>query len=144
MTCLLGIDLGSTSLKAIAFDLDGNIKAAGNRPTQQTHPEPNHPERVVWMPEDIWGGTADAIRDVVDQLDDPAQIAGVAVTGMGMDGLPIDETGNWLYPFISWLDNRTIPQHEWWLEHVGAQKIYEVSGHAALHINSVNRIMWMK
>jgi xylulokinase len=143
MTCLLGIDLGSTSLKAIAFDPDGNVKAAGSRPTEQFRPDAEHPERVVWMPENIWGGTAEAIREVVTQLGDPAQIAGVAVTGMGMDGLPVDEAGKWLYPFISWHDNRTLPQHQWWLNHVGVQTIYQICGHAALPINSINRIMWM-
>jgi len=98
---LLGIDLGSTSLKAVLYDLDGNPVAKGSRPTEKFHPDEDHPEWVVWQPEQIWGGTAAAVRDVVAGLDDPRKIRAVAVTGMGMDGLPIDEQGNWLYPMIS-------------------------------------------
>ena len=96
MTFLLGIDLGSTSLKAVAFDLHGNIQASSSRPTLESHPDPDHPEWSYWMPENIWGGTASPIQDVVNELGDPKEIAAVAVTGMGMDGLPIDANGEWL------------------------------------------------
>jgi xylulokinase len=143
MTYLLGIDLGSTSLKAVAFDIHGNIQASSSRPTLESRPDPDHPEWSYWMPENIWGGTASAIQDVVNELGDPKEIAAVAVTGMGMDGLPIDANGEWLYPFISWHDTRTYKQHQWWMDNVGPERIYEISGHAALHINSINRIMWM-
>jgi len=144
MKYLLGIDLGSTSLKAVAFDLNGNVKASSSRPTEEHHPDAGHPERSVWKPENIWGGTASAIRDVVTEIGDSGQIAAIAVTGMGMDGLPIGKDGEWLYPFISWHDNRTFPQHQWWVENLGAEKIYEICGHAALLINTINRLMWMQ
>src|SRR5512143_2441478 len=104
MDYLLGIDLGSTSLKAVVFDLAGNPVARGSQPTERYHPEADHPEWTVWQPEQIWGGTAAAIRSAVSQLDDPRNVRGVAVTGMGMDGVPMDGDGHWLYPFISWHD----------------------------------------
>jgi xylulokinase len=141
---LLGIDLGSTSLKAVAFNLNGKVRASSSRPTEEFHPDAQHPEQSIWHPESIWGGTAAAIHDVVDEIGDAGQIAAVAVTGMGMDGLPVDQQGQWLYPFISWHDNRTFPQHQWWLENVGAERIFKTCGHAALLINSINRLMWMK
>ena len=144
MDILLGIDLGSTSLKAVAFDKSGTIHARSSRPTIELHPDPEHPEWSVWEPEDIWGGIAEAIRDVVEKLGDSKGIAALAVTGMGMDGLPIGEHGEWMYPLISWHDNRTYLQHAWWMEKVGPLKIYQTGGHAALLINTINRIMWMK
>ena len=30
--------------------------------------------------------------------------------------MPLDATGKWLYPFISWHCPRTAPQQEWWIE----------------------------
>ena len=63
---------------------------AGSRPTEKSHPNPEHPEWTVWQPEQIWGGTAQAIREAVGKLDHPDQVRAVAVTGMGMDGLPVD------------------------------------------------------
>jgi len=140
---LMGIDLGSTSLKSVVFDLEGRMVARASRPTVQFHPNPQHPEWTVWQPEQIWGDTAAAIRETVSQLDDPRQIRAVAVTGMGMDGLPVDSSGQWLYPFISWHDARTLPQYERWLGRVGLQKSFLIGGSPVWPINSVFRILWM-
>lgn len=143
MDYLLGVDLGSTSLKAILYDLDGNAVATGSRPTEQFHPNAEHPEWTVWQPEQIWCGAAAAIRDAISKLTDPRQIRGVAVTGMGMDGLPIDASGAWLYPLISWHDPRTAPQWQWWKEHVGLERTFSIAGNPVWPINSALRIRWI-
>ena len=144
MKYLMGIDLGSTSLKAVIFDLEGNVRAISSRPTLKNQQSTEHPDWIVWEPENIWSGTADAIKEAIQQLDNPDDIAAVAVTGMGMDGVPIDENGKWLYPFISWHDPRTIPQHQWWLDNVGVDAIFNVTGREPMHICSINRMMWVK
>lgn len=143
MDYLMGIDLGSTSLKAIIYDLDGNLIASGSRPTILSHPSKEHPEWAVWEPEHIWGDTADAIRDAVGQLDDPRDLKAVAVTGMGMDGVPVDGDGQWLYPFISWHDPRTAPQLQWWKDNITAAKVFSIGGNPLWVINSALRILWM-
>lgn len=143
MDYLIGVDLGSTSLKAVIYDLAGNAVASGSRPTERFHPSQEHPEWTVWEPEQIWGGVGAAIRDAVAALDDPRRIRALAVTGMGMDGLPVDGDGRWLYPFISWHDPRTGPQLEWWKEHVGAERVFSIGGNPLWPINSALRILWM-
>lgn len=143
MDYLLGIDLGSTSLKAIVYDEDGNRVASGSRPTRLDHPNPEKPDWAVWQPESIWSDMAAAIRDAVGRLDDPRRIRGLAVTGMGMDGLPIDAEGRWLYPMISWHDTRTLPQLGWWKEHVGAERTFAIGGNPVWPINSALRIRWV-
>ena len=143
MDCLMGIDLGSTSLKAVVYDLDGNALAAGSCPTQPFHPAAEHPEWTVWQPEQIWGGIAGAIREALAKLAGRGTIRAVAVTGMGMDGLPVDERGAPLYPLISWHDPRTQPQHRWWLENIGAEKVFAIGGNPLWPINSALRMKWI-
>jgi len=143
MSYLMGIDLGSTSLKAIVYDLQGNAVASASRPTQLTHPEEN-PDWAVWLPEHIWGGAAEAVKEAVSKLDDPSEIKGVAVTGMGMDGVPVDSAGNWLYPLISWHDTRTMPQLEWWQENIGAEKTFGINGFTLFYFCTALRFLWMK
>ena len=142
MAYLMGIDLGSTSLKAVIYDLAGNAVASASRPTERFSPDADHPDWVIWQPEQIWGGTAEAIKEAVGQLDDPGQIQALAVTGMGMDGVPMTEGGQWLYPFISWHCPRTIPQQQWWLENIGAAKTFSISGNPVWGINSALRLLW--
>ncbi len=144
MNYLMGIDLGSTSLKCVIYDLDGRVVSSGSCPTKQYHPYAEHPEWTVWEPEQIWGGTASAIKEAVAQLNDPRKIKAVAVTGMGMDGLPIDEQGNWLYPFISWHDPRTEPQLQWWLENIGAEKTFSTGGNTLWPFSTALRLLWME
>lgn len=143
MDYLMGIDLGSTSLKAVVYDLDGRMVAAGARPTEKCHPDADHPEWTVWQPEQIWSGVSAAIRDALAGVDDLRALRAVAVTGMGMDGLPVDSEGRWLYPFISWHDPRTAPQLAWWADHVGLERTFAIGGNPVWPINSALRIRWM-
>lgn len=144
MDYVVGIDLGSTNLKAIIYDLSGRAVARASRPTERFNPYPDHPQWAIWKPEQIWGGVAEALREAVAQVDNPKQIRGVAVTGMGMDGLPIDAQGNWLYPLISWHCPRTEPQQRWWLEHIGADKQFALGGNQIWVFNTAFRLMWMR
>jgi len=143
MDYLAGIDLGSTSLKCVIYDLAGNVVASGSRPTERYSPYPDHPEWTVWQPEQIWGGTAAAMREAVSKLDDPRHIKAVAVTGMGMDGVPVDEQGHCLYPFISWHDPRTEAQLQWWEKNIGADKSFRIGGNTLWRFNTALRLLWM-
>jgi xylulokinase len=144
MSYLAGIDLGSTSLKVVIYDLNGRAVAQASRPTELVHPDPAHPDWAIWRPEQIWAGVADSLRESLSRLDDSSRIKAVAVTGMGMDGLPIDRAGNWLYPLISWHCPRTIPQQQWWLENVGAEKQFAIGGNPVWPSNPVLRMMWLR
>ncbi|MEZ4768568.1 MAG: FGGY family carbohydrate kinase [Caldilineales bacterium] len=99
MTYLAGIDLGSTTLKAGIYDLAGNVVASACRPTEQVHPgSAPRVDRVDARPDP--GTATTTMKKAVAQLDQLMRIKGVAVTGMGMDGVPVDGAGQWLYPFI--------------------------------------------
>ncbi|MBE0536574.1 MAG: FGGY-family carbohydrate kinase [Phycisphaerae bacterium] len=144
MDYLAGIDLGSTTLKAIVYDLAGNAVARASRPTERFNPYPDHPDWAIWKPEQIWGGVCEALKEATAQLDNPADIKGIAVCGMGMDGVPIDKDGNWLYPFISWHCPRTEPQHRWWMNHIGPEKQFAIGGNQIWVFNTALRLLWMK
>ena len=63
---------------------------------------------------------------------------------MGMDGLPMDEHGNWLYPLISWHCPRTEPQFDWWVEQ--RRRREDISRSAATTLwrfNTALRLLWM-
>ena len=143
MDYLAGIDLGSTSLKCVIYDLAGNVIASGSRATERYNPYPDHPDWTVWQPEQIWGGAAAAMKEAVAKLDNPHQIKAVAVTGMGMDGVPVDEQGSWLYPFISWHDPRTEAQLQWWEKHIGVEETFHTGGNTLWRFNTALRLLWM-
>ncbi|MGA2479501.1 MAG: FGGY family carbohydrate kinase [Spirochaetia bacterium] len=143
MSYLMGIDLGSTTLKSVVYNLSGKVVSRGMRPTERFHPDPHHPDWTVWKPEQIWAGTAASVREAAAKLDDPKKIKAVAVTGMGMDGLPMDAMGRWLYPFISWLCPRTEPQYEWWEKTIGVKETFSISGSSLWRHSTALRLLWM-
>jgi xylulokinase len=142
MDYLMAIDLGSTSLKAVIYDLDGTLISSASRPTEKINPK-DHPEWVIWDPDQIWHGAAAACKEALSAIEAPSLVKAVAVTGMGMDGLPIDKHGDHLYPFISWHDPRTAAQAEWWDEHVGAKRTFSIAGFPTWAITAAMRILWM-
>jgi xylulokinase len=144
MDYLLGIDLGSTSIKAVLFDFGGNLITSGSVPTEASNLDPEHPEWVFWDPDIIWKSVVTAIKEVIAKVDHASQIKSVAVSGWGMDGLPIDKDGNYLYPFISWHCLRTHPQSEAFSSRLGAEKLFSIAGTQVMNIHSVYRMMWVK
>jgi xylulokinase len=144
MNYLLGVDVGSTNLKAIIYDLQGNAVAKASGPTQRFNPYPEDPKWAIWKPEQIWTGIADAIKQVTSQVDNSRDIKALAVTGMGMDGVPIDKNGKWLYPFISWHCPRTVEQQAWWIENVGQDRQFSICGNQIWTFNTALRLMWMR
>ncbi len=141
--CLVGIDLGSTSLKCVIYDTRGAVLAGASRPTERVHPDAAHPDWTVWDPAQVWGGAAAAVKESLGRMGRPERVAAVAVTGMGMDGVPVDQDGAWLYPFISWLCPRTEPQRAWWEKNIGAEKTFSIGGNVLWGFNTTLRLLWM-
>ncbi len=144
MGYLIGIDLGSTNLKVVIYQPDGTSVASASAPMDLLHPDPDHPDWAVWDPDRIWNHIGRLLQETVATLDDPSAIRAVAVTGLGMDGVPVAKDGTVLYPFISWHCPRTAPQYERWLEQVGADKQFAITGNPVWTFNTVFRLQWMK
>jgi xylulokinase len=140
---IASIDLGSTSIKVFVYDETGKCVASASRPTEKYNPfADKHPDWVFWNPDGIWGGACAAFRDVTSNID-ASKIRGVAVTGMGMDGVPVDEKGKALYPFISWHCGRTAPQAKWWEENIGTDRTFSIAGLPPWAMTGVMRVRWM-
>lgn len=144
MAYLMGIDLGSTTIKAIVYDERGNVISSGSQPTPLTYDHANQPAWCVWEPKRIWDNVVYAILEATSKIVDTEEIAALAVTGFGMDGLPLDRDGLPLYPMISWHCPRTIPQYTEFTQRIGTKNIFQRTGKSAQHIDSIYRMIWMK
>jgi len=104
---LLALDQGTTSSRAIVFDLAGREIARAQRPL------PNHFPLPGWVEQDareIWQTQLDCLREAV------AQLAAVVAGGVAL-GMPIQPerpvwwartSGDPLAPAIVWQDRRTV------------------------------------
>lgn len=101
---ILAIDEGTTSTRAIAFDLSGRIVATAGRPLTQSYPQPG------WVEHDaaeIWASTDACVREVLGQVG----IESVAAIGVTNQRETVvfwsAATGEPLAPAIVWQDRRT-------------------------------------
>lgn len=104
----LGIELGSTRIKAVLIDSDNQPIASGN------HDWENSYINQIWTYslEDIWNGLqscyASLVKDVREKYDaEITQIASIGLSGMMHGYMVFDKDENLLTPFRTWRNNIT-------------------------------------
>jgi xylulokinase len=139
VTLLLGLDVGTTSVKAVVYQRDGIAVAASSRPT------PTHVPRPGWAyyrPEELWQTVVAAIRGALADVPNPEEIASVAVASVGESGVLLDAVGAATTDSIAWFDTRTRPQARWLAERIGKDELFARSGLSLQPIFSLNKLLW--
>lgn len=96
----IGIDVGSTAVKAIAADADGNVAARVRIPHELRVPAPDrleHDADAAWR-----RGPAAALHELIDQ----PGVAAVAVSAMVPSMTAVDDTGTPITPGLLYGDGR--------------------------------------
>ncbi|NSW89076.1 MAG: glycerol kinase GlpK [Firmicutes bacterium] len=104
---ILAIDQGTTSSRAVLFDMDmGTIKSIKNKPFKQIYP---HPGWVEHNPEEIWAGQLAVLRGVIEDSGvSPDKIAGIGITNQRETVVVWNKnTGKPIYNAIVWQCRRT-------------------------------------
>ncbi len=138
---LVGIDFGTSHIKAIAFTRDGQIVASASAPTPTVYPQPGW---AYYEPDAVWAQTVVALQAMTAKLDDPRRIVAVAVASVGEAGAPIDAAGQPTYPMIAWFDTRTKEQAEQLRQRFGADAIFRSSGVSLQPIFTLCKILWIQ
>jgi xylulokinase len=104
---VLGLDLGTSQVKALLCAPDGTALGRGRAGYQVAAPRPGWAEAD---PDDWWQATCAAVRAAVGPA--PAEVAGLAIAGQ-MHGLILcTERAVVLRPAITWLDRRAEAETE--------------------------------
>lgn len=108
MTCFLGIDVGTSSVKSILMDMEGTILGIAQRKYDVQKP------RADWAEQDadvLWCATKETLRELVQKYPrQAADLAGIGYSGQ-MHGLILtDESGRPVRPAIIWEDQRSIEE----------------------------------
>ncbi|NNE37645.1 MAG: glycerol kinase GlpK, partial [Gammaproteobacteria bacterium] len=103
---LLAIDQGTTSSRAIVFDVGGNIISIAQQEFSQIYPENGWVEHD---PEEIWSSTLAVIKQAVENAESKGgKVIAIGITNQRETTLVWDrETGIPVYNAIVWQDRRT-------------------------------------
>ena len=102
---ILAIDMGTQSVRALLFDLEGNLVCKS-----QVHIEPYFSKQPGWAeqePEYFWENLCQACQKLWERTEvSKDAIAGVALTCQRATMINVDEEAKPLRPAIVWLDQR--------------------------------------
>jgi xylulokinase len=135
MTRLVGLDVGTSSVKGLAIDEDGAVVGVAERGYPLSTPRPGWSEQD---PEDWWRGAA----EVLDELD-AASAAGIGLSGQMHGLVALDESDRPLRPAILWNDGRTQAQCDEIEERIGFERLVELTGNRALAGFTAPKLLWM-
>ncbi len=114
MPVVLGIDLGTTTITALALDTaDGSILACRTRPNdgEITSPTDKARGRSEWDATRIASTACSCLREVAAALGERLDLAGLGITGQQHGVVLVGEAGAPVSPFISWQDRRTLERY---------------------------------
>lgn len=142
MAYMIGIDVGTSSAKAVLIDELGDVLAVATAEYGFVTPKP------LWAesdPEDWWVATVTVIRRILEESGiGPANISGLGLTGQ-MHGLVLlGQMGDVLRPCIMWNDQRTGDQCVALTKRIGESKVIKLTGNPILPGFTAPKILWVE
>ena len=137
MTALVGLDVGTTGVKAIAISPEGAVLASATREYPLSTPRPGWAEQD---PEDWRLAAVSALAEVSVGR----EVAGIGLSGQ-MHGLVVlDAFDEVIRPAILWNDQRTASECAEIEERVGAERLIELTGNRALTGFTAPKLLWLR
>ncbi|PTM58565.1 gluconokinase [Desmospora activa] len=139
---VIGLDIGTTSTKAVVFGPRGVIRATHEIGYTIHHPHPTWAEQD---PDVIVDAAIDAIRYAL--LQSAAQAKDVLAVGISsaMHSLiAVDADGRPLTKSIIWADNRSMEQANHIRHHLDGHQIYRRTGTPIHPMSPLPKLMWLK
>ena len=135
MEHLVGLDVGTTGVKALAITSSGDVVATAEESYPLSTPQPGWAEQD---PEDWWRASEKALAAL------GADPAGIGLSGQ-MHGLVcLDESDRVLRPAILWNDQRTGPECAEIEELVGLERLIALTGNRALPGFTAPKLLWLR
>ena len=138
----LGIDISTTSAKALLIDGQGHVISTATTPLTLSTPHPLWSEQ---NPEEWWQSVATSIHNVLEK----AGAEGITIEAIGLTGqmhglVLLDHGGRVLRPAILWNDQRTADQCDEIRLRLGKEQLIRITGNDALTGFTAPKILWVK
>src|SRR4051794_1326223 len=135
-TVAVGLDVGTTGVKALAVTADGEVVASAESHYGLSQPQPGWSEQA---PAHWWAGSESAIAAL-----GPHEIAGIGLSGQMHGLVALDEHDRVLRPAILWNDQRTAAECAEIERRVGLGRLIELTGNRALTGFTAPKLLWLR
>ena len=137
MTALVGLDVGTSGVKAVALSPDGEVLVTASQGYPLSTPHAGWSEQD---PEDWWEAAQAALAEVAEGCD----VAGIGLSGQMHGLVPLDGDDRVIRPAILWNDQRTAVECAEIESRIGAERLVELTGNRALTGFTAPKLLWLR
>jgi xylulokinase len=142
MKYLLGLDVGTTSVRTILIDENAKLISISNSDYRLITPKPGWAEQI---PDDWWSASIKAIKDIIKKSNISSKdIACIGLSGQMHGSVFLDNEGNVIRPAILWCDQRTYRECENIYKIFGYDGFIKLSHNRALPGFTAPKILWLR
>ena len=136
----IGVDLGTSAVKLLMMDENGNIQKIVSKEYPLYFPHPGWSEQ---NPQDWFTQSMEGIKELTSECD-KSQVAGISFGGQ-MHGLVVlDKEDQVIRPAILWNDGRTAKETDYLNQVIGKDKLSEYTANIAFAGFTAPKILWMR
>jgi len=140
---LLGMDCGTTNIKAVILGEDGKIAAEASRPNVFLSPGSGMHEQNA---DKWWGNAAEILSDITQAagFDIVKRIRGISISSHTVSLLPLDASGRPLRSAITYQDERSAAELKEITDKVGLDRFIAIVAGQPSVAFLPNKILWYK
>lgn len=136
----LGLDIGTSSVKALLIDAKQNIIAMATAPLEVSRPHPGWSEQA---PADWWTATSATVAELrAKHPKEVASVEGIGLSGHMHGATLLDAAGSPLRPCILWNDGRSAAECAE-IEQI-CPRSREIAGNIAMAGFTAPKLLWVK
>jgi len=137
---VMGLDVGTTGVKACVFDAEGAIKGSGFREYGVLCEEPGMGEQDAAQ---VWALAVQALGEAIAK----AQVRSIRAIGVSVQGdavIPVDDDLTPIYNAVLGMDYRSEPQARQCAERLGERALYDRTGMRPHPMNALSKMLWLR
>jgi xylulokinase len=136
----MGLDIGQTGCKAVAFDENGRQIVSSYREYNTVIP---HEGWAELNPMKVRDSCFSVLKEANSHCShDP--VLGLGISSQGEAFTPVDGSGGYLANAMITFDARSTKIADSWSENFGKKKLYELTGHTAHPMFSLFKLLWLR
>ncbi|HET7233954.1 MAG TPA: xylulokinase [Longimicrobium sp.] len=137
----LGVDVGTSGVKAILVDPTGEVVASATTALTLNTPRPGWAEQE---PEAWWRASVASIRQVVGAAPG-VRVGGVGISGQMHSSVFLDKAGAVIRPALLWCDGRTTAECAQITARVGGEeRLRDLAANPALEGFTLPKVLWLR
>ena len=138
---VMGLDLGTTSVKAVIFNLNGNVITETEKMISSNYPQQGWVEQD---PVEIEQFAVQAVRDAMEAANvKKDELVTISFSSAMHSLICIDENGEPLSQALIWADGRSSEQAEK-LKETNGFEVYSKTGLPNHPMSPLSKLLWMK